>query len=479
LGNRFDAPSKTLNLANLGGDPILTDMGLFNSTKTESKFFQALMKLWTLNFESDQESREAVESLSLANNQLTSIQHISILSQHFPRVKLLDLSNNQIKDYKEIAGWRWKFRQLEFLNLLNNKISEDHTFKDTMMKWYPNLKVLNNVQVRTDQEVAAHHRSSIPVQPPLFQDDSQIAQSFIPYFFSGFDDNRDNLLHSVYDSGSTFSFNVNTNAPRGTQDTITPAGWDNYIKKSRNLMRISHLSARMNRIHVGVENIREVWRALPHTRHPNIATNPEQWLVECYPLPAVPDPTGQIPSGVGGLLIMVHSSFQESGDAKTLIRSFDRTLVLGPGGGAGAVRVVSDMLTLRAYGGHTAWDPEGQMSISPAAPIVAAPANAAVIAPATPDHPEAPQGYGKPAPSKSADDLQKEQKILQLSFSTKMTLFYSQMALENNNWDVEAALKAFEAAKVSASCSFILPQKANHKLQVQGNIPQDAFIPGV
>lgn len=171
---------------------------------------------------------------------------------------------------------------------------------------------------------------------------------------------------------------------------------------------------------------------------------------------------------------MVHSSFQESGDAKTLIRSFDRTLVLGPGGGAGAVRVVSDMLTLRAYGGHTAWDPEGQMSISTsvnAVPIVApqinaAPGNPAIVAPAVPvpDHPEAPQGYGKPAPSKSADDLQKEQKILQLSFGTRMTLFYSQMALENNNWDTEAALKAFEAAKVSASSTLILIQDTNNNV---------------
>ena len=120
-----------------------------------------------------------IANLSLANNALSTIQPITILSQNFPNLKALDLSGNSFRDEKSLSGWRWKFRQLEFLDLSNNPISSMPHFKDTMMKWYPKLKTLNNVQVRTDEEVAAQSRAPIPVQAPFFQDEGNIAENFI------------------------------------------------------------------------------------------------------------------------------------------------------------------------------------------------------------------------------------------------------------------------------------------------------------
>ncbi|KAL1987968.1 hypothetical protein VTN96DRAFT_1492 [Rasamsonia emersonii] len=444
LSSRYFQDTKLLNLSALASDPILVEMGLFNSTTTESKFFPALMKVWEMNFETPQKSREAVESVSLANNQLSNISLVTTLSQAFPNLKNLDLSNNNFKDAQALIGWRWKFRQLEFLDLTGNPFSADPSFKDTMMKWYPKLRTLNNMTVRTAEEVAAQEKAPIPVQPAYFQDDSQIAENFVRAFFVGYDNDRNDLINGVYDSDSTFSLNVNPAAPRGAQEDAT-AGWDQYIKKSRNLLKISHLPARMSRSYVGAEKIRELWNSLPRTRHPDMVAHPEEWLIECHPIPGLPDPSGQSISGVGGLLIMVHGKFDELDGTKVETRSFDRTFVLGPGGGAGGVRVLSDMLTLRAYGGHMAWDPDSQT----ANPMKAPPA-----------HPQAPQGYGMPAPGKTEAQVQQEQMILQLSFKTRMTLQYSEMALSGNNWNMEAALKNFE------------------ELKAQGKLPQDAFIPG-
>lgn len=434
LGTRFIASGKILNLQGLSTDSILGEIGLFKSPTTASKFYQALMKVWSLEFPTQLASQEAVANLSLANNALSSVQPVTTLSQSFPNLKALDLSNNNIQDEKGLSGWRWKFRQLEFLDLGNNPISSSPNFKETMMKWYPKLKTLNNVQVRTDEEVAAQSRAPIPVQAPFFQDEGGIAENFIRKFFLGFDGDRNATINAYYDSSSTFSYNVNPTAPRAVQDSAATPGWENWIKNSRNLKKINHLSARMNRMFVGSERIREIWNSMPKTQHPGI-DQPTKWLFECHSIPCLPDVTGQSSSGVGGFLIMLHGQFDEPAGSKVETRSFDRTFILGPSSGPENVRVISDMLTLRAYGGSSAWDAGVQMVPPPAAA-------------AQPVHPEAPQGYGAPAPGKSDIQVQQEQLILQLSFTTKLKLEFAQQALVQHNWIMEGALKAVEESKV-------------------------------
>lgn len=443
LSNRYLPANKILNLQNLASDPILVEIGLFQSPTSETKFYQALMKVWSLEFPTEQASREAVENLSLANNGLSNIQPITVLSQNFPNLKALDLSNNNFKDDRALGGWRWKFRQLEFLDLTNNPFSSVPSFKDTMMKWYPKLKTLNNIQVRTDEEIAAQSKAPIPVQPPFFQDEGNIAETFIRNFFIGFDKDRNGILNLYYDNNSSFSLNVNPGAPRSTQDiSTTPApGWESWIKNSRNLKKINHLTARMNRMYVGTEKIRDIWNAIPQTQHPGL-DQPAQWLIESHLIPCLPDATGQSPSGVGGFLIMIHGQFDELSGGKVETRSFDRTFILGPSPGPENVKVISDMLTLRAYGGYSAWDVNKQVEAAPAAgvqPIAAIP----------PVHPEATQGYGMPAPGKPDIQVQQEQLVLQLSFATKLKLEFAQRALVQHNWNIEGALRAFEESKVS------------------------------
>jgi len=453
LAKRYFQDAKLLNLSALGTDPDLMAMGMFNTTSTESKFFPALMKIWEMNFTNSVTKREAVKSVSLADNQLANISVVTTLAQTFPDLENLDLSRNNFKDAQALIAWRWKFRNLEFLDLTGNPFSADPSFKDTMLKWYPKLRILNNTEVRTAEELAAQKKTPIPVQPPYFQDQSQIAENFVRAFFAGYDTNRSDLLNSVYDHNSTFSLNVNATAPRA-QQTET-AGWDPYIKKSRNLLKINHLPARMSRAYQGVEKIRELWNSLPATRHPDIAAHPEEWLIECHPMPGLPDPTGQSATGVGGLLIQVHGKFEEISTGKVELRSFDRTFIVGPGSGAGGIRVNSDILCLRAYGGHEAWaveTPPVPHAVPPVPPVPQVPGVQPPSQPVAP--PATPAGYGIPAPGKPDAQVQQEQMVIQMSAKTNMTLQYSEMALSGNGWNVEAALKNFEELKVSLMNTF-------------------------
>ncbi|KAJ5964113.1 Nuclear transport factor 2 Eukaryote [Penicillium vulpinum] len=449
LGKRFFPATKLLDLSKMLDDPDMDSVEFLNTASTKSKFFPALMKVWEMGFKTTAERLEAVESVSLAGNKLSNINPVTTLAQSFPDIQYLDLSDNNLKNSQAMIGWRWKFRNLIFLDLTGNEISSDPTFKDTMLKWYPKLQTLNNVQVRTPEEVAAQKKTPIPILPPHFIDESQVGENFVRAFFPGYDNDRNSLVSSVYDDESTFSLNVNTTATRAGQTET--AGWGEYIRKSRNLDKISHLSARMSRSFKGVEKIREVFNSLPPTRHPDLIAKAEQWLIECHPVPHLPDPTGQSPTGVGGLSLMVHGQLEESVGGKIELRSFDRTFIIGPGNTPGGIRVISEVFSLRAYGGHEAWSPEIQalsqipqvavpgpvLTPSPAPPAAAAPGGNVA------------EGYGLPRPGKSDAQLQQEQMVIQMSEKSGMTFEYSEMALAGNGWNVELAWKNFEQLKAT------------------------------
>jgi nuclear RNA export factor len=325
------------------------------------------------------------------------------------------------------------------------------TYKDEVLKWYPTLRMLNQVQVRSDQELASLRALAsagkvfIPIRPANFLDQGQIGENFVKHFFPAYDLDRASLANSFYDAQSTFSFSVNTSAPRApggeAQKSLT---WDAYIKGSRNLKKLSHLNARMARSHTGTENIRKCWSTLPATRHPDLLSMVTKWMIECHGLPGLADVTGQSATGVGGLIVIVHGEFDEintsTGNAGTK-RSFDRTFVLGPGAGVGPIRVVSDVLTLRAYGGYESFTPQDVDTSAVSG-----------ITPASSKQVQIPEGLGVVMTGKSPEQAGKELMVIEMSKKTGMTLKYSHMCLEEKAWDFERAIAAFQEVKVN-SCS--------------------------
>ena len=128
---------------------------------------------------------------------------------------------------------------------------------------------------------------------------------------------------------------------------------------------------------------------------------------------------------------MAHGEFDElnPGGVK---RSFDRTFLLWSDG-SGAVKVVNDVMVVRAYGGASAW------KVVPDAPPVAATAAPVAI-----------QASVQPASSAPAED-EKRQKCQMLAEKTGLTLAYAEMCLVDTNWDLAAAWNAYMWAKVPHS----------------------------
>ena len=324
---------------------------------------------------------------------------------------------------------------------------------------------------QSTQEPVKAAQTSIPIQAASFRDEGDIGANFVTTFFPQYDSNRQLALQNFYDSNSTFSMSVNTRASRVETAEKLDHSWSSYIKKSRNLTKITHLPARLSRSHRGQEAIFKEWSELPTTRHPPFDSNSNQnWLIECHSMPGLPDPSGAAPGGVGGLIVIVHGSFEELGAGGTQVtarRSFDRTFVVGPGGGLGGIRVISDVLSLRAYGGH-----EGIADITPPTPPNTQqpePSVAPQSQPSLPQqrlpppqqqpqHPEIPagSGFGTPQPGKTETMLSHEVMTLHLSFQTRLKLQWSAEALEKNGWNLEAAVTDVQ--------------------KLAGQIPADAFL---
>lgn len=369
LANRYHVDLKMLDLSQLIGDPNLTNLQVLGkSASTHAKVFAALMKMCDMEWDTPAKKHEHVESVKLDANDLSDVSVVTTLAPTFPGLRRLSLASNGIASLGGMRIWRWKFRHLEVLDLSNNPVGPktETDFAATLMKWYPKLQFLNGERIRTPEEIANIEKSPIPILAPTFQDEAQIAENFIKEFFPGFDVDRHLTLDKFYDHRSTFSISANNGFLRGERTAeMDPHSLDfrPYLPLSRNLLRVSHLSTRVSRSFANVDKIREQWDLLPKTRHPQLLENPADWLIECHPLPGLPEfdlNTGKGEDeweaaagtgGVGGLIVMVHAKFEEIDPTTTRslgAKAFDRTFVLGPGNGLGGIRVISDILCIRA-----------------------------------------------------------------------------------------------------------------------------------
>jgi len=319
LGRRYNGDLKLLDLSALAQDAGLREMGVFDGTTTTSKIFPALMVVCGGLFKTRQEKQEAIVSVMLADNDLADVSDVAALAQTFPDLRHLDLSRNKLAQMSNFDAWGSKFKHLSTLILTGNPIETQlGTLKTGIMKKYPYLEVLNGVQIRTPEEVAAAletAKSPIPIAGPDFRDVSQVGEKFIRQFVVLYDSDRPALLATFYDSQSVYSLSVNQNAPRGHKNSAPIAPWAPYIKQSRNLVKINNLPTQMNRLHRGSQAIQSLWSTLPATRHPDIQTQGNKYLIECHTLPGLVDPTGQSVRGVDGLIITMHGEFEEQNDS--------------------------------------------------------------------------------------------------------------------------------------------------------------------
>lgn len=441
LERRYNPELKFLDLSALGQDEELKSQAIFDKKSTASKFFPAMMAVLAGVFDTPAELQTAVISVSLANNDLTELTAVSSLSETLPKLQNLDLSGNKLENLATMHIWRKRFFQLQHLVVTGNPLEQNEpNYAADFLKWYPNLLMLNSVQVRSEDDVANKNKNlAFPARSAIFLDEGGIAEGFVRNWFLGFDTDRKALTEMYYDDTSDFSYALNTAAPRdpaATQRTEKQE-WDQYISNSRNLKKITQLPARQKRAFRGTQAVAEMFASLPATKHADLATEAGKWLIEAYPQPGLPDITGQSPSGVDGFCINVHTEYDELDPSNGQVgkkRSCDHLFMIGPGGPTG-VRIVSHMFTVRAYGGTQAF-------------VITGP-------PAGPPSPPTAVAAGAPtleAPSQLPPGLTleiAEQMVVELTNRTKMTLEYSKNCLEQTTWNFDAALAAFENVKAS------------------------------
>ncbi|KAJ6779605.1 hypothetical protein PWT90_06922 [Aphanocladium album] len=424
LGSRYFQANKLLKLDALSTDPELTQLGMFENRERALKTFKGLMVICDDLFKTAQAKQEAIESISVASNGIDDVTQVENVANTFPQLQNLDMSGNQIATMKAMERWKGKFKELKTLYMAGNPIEgADPNYQNTLLEWFPKLQNINGVELRTAAQIAEREEAlkpkPIPQSGPDFRDVNGIGEKFLLEFFGAYDTDRQGLITRLYDEQSQFSLAVDTNSVRD-ESAPAPLPWASYIKFSRNLIKITHTNARATRLFKGASGIYDLWKSLPLTQHPNIKVDLNKYIMDCHPLPGLVDPSGQNPLGVDGLIITVHGEFDEydQKSATTGKRSFSRTFVLGPGQpGRGVIRVVSDILSLRA------WNP---------LPNVFDP-NAAAAAAAA-------------APAAPTQD-QHQSMITELCRQTGMSPQYSQMCLEQVDWVFEKALVIFNEKK--------------------------------
>lgn len=422
LSLRYATDMKLLKLDGLSQDPALVEMGMLESKERAEKLLRAMMKICDDLFKTAKEKVENVHSISLANNGIDSIAPVEFIVETFPDLLHLDLSNNNFPNASALARWKNRFRKLETLYLSGNPIDiADPKIRAELVQFFPKLKDINGEQLTPEHKEQLRSFTKprpIPQHGPDFRDANGLGEAFLVDVFVGFDNDRHGLLAKYYDDESQFSLNVDTNSIRD-KDGPQPLPWATYIPKSRNFTRITTDAARRDRLLTGREAIFASWTELPATKHPDIKADTSKYIMDCHLLPGLGDPAGQSPS-LDGMIISVHGQFQEQ-DASTQkegLRSFSRSFVLGPGKpGNHTIRVVSDMLSLRAF--------------NPLPNVFAAPA----AAPAA-------------APEASNEAELRQAKIAELCKQTMMTPMYSEMCLSDSGWDFDKAIAVFNEKKV-------------------------------
>ncbi|KAF5021249.1 hypothetical protein F66182_6718 [Fusarium sp. NRRL 66182] len=424
LSQRYIGGNKLLKLDALASDAHLVTLGMFESHDRALKTFKGLMAICDGLFQTAKEKQDAIESISLASNNIDDVAQVEVVATTFPHLKNLDMSGNQVGSMQALQPWKGKFKHLETIYMTGNPIeAADPNYPATLLEWFPRLQNINGSQLRTPEQIAEREAAlrpkPIPQNGPDFRDVGGVGENFLLEFFSGYDGDRPGLASRFYDEDSQFSISVDTR-PAPDADAPAPIPWASYIKLSRNLTKITTINARIQRLFRGSNSIQDAWKTLPITQHPDIKQELSRYIMDCHPLQGLVDPSGQNAGGVDGLIISVHGEFEEQdpNTSATGRRSFSRTFVLGPAKpGRGMIRVVSDMLSLRAY--------------SPLPNVFAASAPA-------------------PAPAPAA---QHQAMIAELSKQTGMTAQYSEMCLTQVNWEFDKALAIFHEKKTQGTTS--------------------------
>jgi nuclear RNA export factor len=147
LGRRYDANTKLLDLSSIASDEAVRRSGMFDNERTQKKFFPALMVVCDTMLPTRDQKIAAIDSVSLANNNVPNLNVIYELVKSLNHIKNLDLSGNAFASLIPLKPWKNRFKSLE--HLIVDPFPEI-TWEDELTDWFPRLRILNGKQVRPD-----------------------------------------------------------------------------------------------------------------------------------------------------------------------------------------------------------------------------------------------------------------------------------------------------------------------------------------
>ncbi|EJD06393.1 NTF2-like protein [Fomitiporia mediterranea MF3/22] len=481
---RYNPEARFLNLERLADEEILRRNNIVAPGKPGStgKEYPVLFKLAS-------QLKPPVETISLANNNITMGTQITSLAHYIPDLRNLSLQDNKLRSWRDLDQLSTKNRKLAQLReiiFIGNPLRETELsagraeqYKSGMMRRFAMLEVLDQEALTkisfVDGPVASSSNSDphgqtgpdsfvLNMAPSFITGvEGTVISSFLSRFFPLFDTQR-TALADVYDPNATFSYSAYTQIPprarlqgwhtspaMPNQRKLEWGPWlHNQSGGSRNLAFLSNntshgLERELRSLHTSPAEIVKALLHLPVTRH-DVSGAAEKFCIDAWPV-------GQ--GSAMMLFLCVHGEFAE--EPSQGVRSFDRSFVLAPspaGSRAAAngwtVTILSDQLTVRPYSSPEAWKPgplkvQGVDHTNPRA------------APQTPQ--KRPQQLRADTQRKLMEpevqamlgtipDSQRRL-VVQISQRTGLNVKFSYDCLENNGWDIDRAVANFEQVKAT------------------------------
>ncbi|KAG1843532.1 hypothetical protein C8R48DRAFT_736712 [Suillus tomentosus] len=473
VNRRWNPESRFLNLESMMDDPEIQKHNLLPPGAPASSVREA-----SVLFKLASHLRPAVQTLSLANNNISSGQLLSTLAHYLPKLANLSLQNNNLKVWRDIdfiSGRKGKLEHLRELILLGNPLREleiqngrGDKYKSDMARRFTSLIMLDQEAIATiafdapgpSSTVVTEKRATATTFPyemrPSFITgvEDSIVSNFLVRFFPLFDDQRATLL-DAYHPSATFSFSCNTAIPSRARiqglhvskemPNQRKLDWGLWLNNgSRNLNRMGGGGDKViNSLHLGSEEAIRAMSTLPKTKH-DVSGSPEKFCIDAWPV------------GQGEnlkLFISLHGQFIE--EPSQGIRSFDRAFVLAPAPPSSRaklngwdVMVLSDQWSVRAYSTHDAWHP-GPMRVQAGDVIPMQQKPTGSIASSSSLIPAGARVQLEHTISTFSEP--QRNLIMQICERTGLNAKYAVDCLENNAWVFDRAIANFEQVKGALS----------------------------
>ncbi|KAF8946396.1 nuclear mRNA export, poly(A)+RNA binding protein [Haplosporangium gracile] len=418
----------------------------------------------TLFFKTAAELFPDVITISLAHNNMSSLQSISSITQYFPNLQNLSLKGNKISSFDELR-YLCGDGQLPLLKALilednpvrNNDVQahgNDVHYRGKVAELFKSISVLDGTNVfkisfgvNLDNIPLDKVALPVPIRGNYFGDPETHATvlEFLKSYFGLFDSEQRVNLGYVYKPDAIFSCTValpgeslarlqqqHSGQRNQTDATLQRSVWSEYLSRSRNFETIKEPSSRDSRLFIGNQAIiLEALMKLPNTIHD--LSDDSKICVDAWQ-------TGGLFPAETCIFASVHGEYEEyrPGPGPNPARkSFDRTFILAPApvdsiaaqNGWKCV-IVSDQMMVRDYNGHESWNSGSGVNIAPGLRVV----NHQAPSPTALNHPD----------GLSVEQLKAAHELMRVS---GLVYQYAVQALMTNGWDLNRAFAAVQASR--------------------------------